>query len=385
VNDRSISLALHVLSFAFFALGTASLSVVGALESISTAMQLSRSAVAMLVPAFAVTFAICAPAIQIFVGHWPRRRLLLSGLIVLALGAAGCAVATSYTTLIAARVLTGIGAAAVSPMVSALGSSIVPPARQGHALAVVFAGMTLASIIGVPFASWCAAMMGWRWMFASIALLAVIAAIGIFLVVKDPSHGQKVRLAHFQQLLLNRSTALGLSVTVLGIAALFTTYTMITPILRVRFSATPQAVSLALFIYGLAGLAGNLVARHLATKWTSQRSVQTALGMLITGFMLLYVAPPWFGFALIVLIPWAVAVDVFAPAQQRRMVEMAPEMRGLVLALNSTALFVGISVGAMLASMVTAHWGLMALPLVSIGLALLAMLSSHFSNVPGKS
>src|SRR5450830_655898 len=86
VKDRSTSLALHVLSFAFFAMGTASLSVVGALESISTSMQVSRSAVAMLVPAFAVTFAICAPAIQIFVGHWPRRRLLLSGLIVLALG-----------------------------------------------------------------------------------------------------------------------------------------------------------------------------------------------------------------------------------------------------------------------------------------------------------
>src|SRR5476649_2523961 len=100
--------------------------------------------------------------------------------------------------------------------------------------------------------------------------------------------------------------------------------------------------------------------------------------MLITGFLLLYIAPAWFGFALIVLIPWAVAVDVFAPAQQRRMVELVPEMRGLVLALNSTALFVGISVGAMLAGMVTAHWGLMALPLVSISLVLLAMLLAHF-------
>jgi DHA1 family inner membrane transport protein len=240
--------------------------------------------------------------------------------------------------------------------------------------------MTLASIIGVPFASWCAAMMGWRWMFASIALLAVFAAIGIILLVKDSSQGHKVLFAHFQLLLLNRSTALGLSVTVLGIAALFTTYTMITPILRVRFYATPQAISLALLIYGLAGLAGNLVARYLATKWTSQRSVQAALGMLMTGFILLYIAPPWLGFALIVLIPWAVAVDVFAPAQQRRMVEMVPEMRGLVLALNSTSLFIGISVGAMLAGMVTAHWGLMALPLTSIGLAFLAMLSSHFST-----
>lgn len=382
MKDRSAALALHVLSFAFFAMGTASLSVVGALESISTSMQLSRSAVAMLVPAFAVAFAICAPAIQILVGHWPRRRLLLTGLIVLALGAAGCAVATSYTILIAARVITGIGAAAVSPMVSALGSSIVPPARQGHALALVFAGMTFASIVGVPLASWCAGMIGWRWMFASIALLALVAAIGIFFLVRDPSRGQQISVAHFRRLLANRSTALGLSVTVLGIASLVTTYTMITPILRVRFSATPQAISLALFIYGLAGLGGNLVARRLAMTWTSQRSVRVALGMLISGFTLLYAVPPWFGFALIVLIPWAVAIDVFAPAQQRWMVEMVPEMRGLVLALNSTALFIGISLGAMLAGMISAQWGLMALPLVSIGLALLAMLASIRSNAP---
>jgi DHA1 family inner membrane transport protein len=98
--------------------------------------------------------------------------------------------------LIAARVLTGFGAALVSPMVSALGVALVPTERQGHALAVVFLGMTMASVVGVPMASWCAATLGWRAMFGAIALLAVLAAILVAVLIDDASHGQAVQVRH---------------------------------------------------------------------------------------------------------------------------------------------------------------------------------------------
>jgi DHA1 family inner membrane transport protein len=112
---------------------------------------LSRAHVALLVPAFAVTFAIGAPVLQVLFGHGRRRTLLLIGLLLMAAGLLGCAAAPAYPLLIAARVLTGFGAALVSPMVSALGVALVPTERQGHALAVVFLGMTMASVVAFPW------------------------------------------------------------------------------------------------------------------------------------------------------------------------------------------------------------------------------------------
>jgi DHA1 family inner membrane transport protein len=374
MSDKSVTTALRVLSLCFFAMGTASLSVVGALQSISSEMGISRSQAALLVPAFALTFAVGAPIMQLAVGHWVRRNLLLGGLITLAIGALGCAVAPNYPLLIAARILTGLGAAAVSPMVSSLAAVLVPPQRQGHALAVVFSGITLASVLGVPLASWCAAALGWRAMFASVAALALAASVLLVLLVQDRSQAEPLRLTHVQQLAGNLPALSGLAITLCGMAALFTTYTMITPILRDRFAASPTAISLALFLYGVAGVTGNRLARYVALKWTSEKSVSVALLLLIAGFLVLYVAPAWFFLALVAFIPWAIAVDIFAPAQQRRMVELVPELRGLVLALNSSALFGGIAVGGFIAGQVVPSMGLMRLPLVSIGLAALSLL-----------
>ena len=374
MSDKSVSTALRVLSLCFFAMGTASLSVVGALQSISSEMGISRSQAALLVPAFALTFAVGAPLMQVAVGHWVRRNLLLGGLVTLAIGALGCAVAPSYPLLIAARIVTGLGAAAVSPMVSSLAAVLVPPQRQGHALAVVFSGITMASVLGVPLASWCAAALGWRAMFASVAALAVAASVLLVLLVQDRSQAEPLRLSHVQQLAGDLPALCGLAVTLFGMAALFSTYTMITPILRDRFAAGPTAISLALFLYGVAGVTGNRLARYVALKWTSEKSVSVALLLLIAGFLVLYIAPAWFFLALLAFIPWAIAVDIFAPAQQRRMVELAPELRGLVLALNSSALFGGIAVGGFIAGQVVPRMGLMRLPLVSIGLAALSLL-----------
>jgi DHA1 family inner membrane transport protein len=373
MSDKSVSLALKVLSLCFFAMGTASLSVVGALESISSALGISRSEAALLVPAFAVTFAAAAPAIQLVAGHWVRRDLLLCGLITLAAGALGCALAPNYPVLVMARILTGLGAAAISPMISSLAAAVVTPERQGHALAVVFSGITMASVVGVPLASWGAAVLGWRLMFAAVAVLALLAALLLVLLVKDRSQAQPMRLAQLRTLLKNGPATSGLAITLLGMAALFTTYTMITPILRDRFAASPAAISFALLLYGVAGILGNRLARYVALKWTSEKSVVVSLLLLVGGFAVLYLAPAWFGMALLALIPWAIAVDIFAPAQQRRLVELVPEMRGLVLALNSSALFGGMALGGYIAGQVVPAWGLMALPLTSIALAAVSL------------
>ncbi len=374
MSELQVSRALRVLALSFFAMGTASLSVVGALDPIASALAISRAQAALLVPAFAVTFAMGAPLLQLAARQWLRRRLLLGGLLMLAIGCAGCAAAPSYTVLLGARVLAGMGAAAVSPMVSSLATTIVPRSRQGHALAVAFSGITLASVLGVPFASWCAAALGWRAMFGAIALLAFAAFALVSVLVKDESRTEPIGVGELRKLLAHGEAMRALAVTLIGMTSLFTTYTMITPILRDRFAAGPDEISAALLLYGLAGVLGNWLARRIALRWTARRSIAAALALLIAGFAVVQFSPGWYALALAGIIPWAVAVDIFAPAQQRYLVELVPGLRGLVLALNSSALFGGMACGGALAGRVVTNYGLGMLAPVSIALALVCLL-----------
>ncbi len=155
MSERTATLSLRILSLAYFTMGTGTLAIVGTLPGIASSMALDRGAVAMLVSVLAITFAVSAPLLQMVAGHRSRRALILSGLLLMAAGSFGTALAPNYTVLFLARVCTGLGAAAIGPVASALGTSLVARERHGHALAVVFSGMTIASVAGweVPWAS----------------------------------------------------------------------------------------------------------------------------------------------------------------------------------------------------------------------------------------
>jgi DHA1 family inner membrane transport protein len=354
-------------------MGTGSLAVVGALPAIASSLALSRGAVAMLVSAFAITFALAAPVLQILLGHLPRRTLILAGLSLMAIGAAASALAPDYAVLLGARIVAGLGAAAIGPVASALGASLAPQRDQGRALAIVFSGMTISSVVGVPLSAWLGQTVGWRPMFAIIGLLTVAAAILVAIYVRDRGAGQRVSPAALAAVLQRPATAAGIAVMVLEMAGLFCTYTMIAPILHDRFGASPEATSFALMTLGVAGIAGNFVARKIAGIWTADRAIAVALSGLTIVFAALYAAPAYFPAAIALIIVWALASDLFMPSQQRRMVELAPGVRGLVLALNSSAIYVGMAAGSFVAGGLYPLFGLSALPLASVGFLALGL------------
>ncbi|WP_158817821.1 MFS transporter [Methylocapsa sp. S129] len=364
--DRSVAVSLRLLSLAYFSMGTGSLAVVGALPSIASSLALNRGAVAMLVSAFAITFALAAPILQMTLGRWQRRTLILTGLALMAIGAAASALAPNYAVLLGARIVAGLGAAAIGPVASALGASLAPPRDQGRALAIVFSGMTISSVVGVPLSAWLGEAVGWRPMFAIIGLLTVAAALLVAHHVRDRGAGQRVRLAQLADILRRPATAGGIAVMVLEMAGMFSTYTMIAPILRDHFGASPEATSFALMTLGVAGVAGNFLARKIAGIWSADRAVAVALFGLIVVFAALYAAPAWYPAAIALIIVWALASDLFMPSQQRRMVELAPEVHGLVLALNSSAIYVGMATGSFVAGGLYPLFGLSALPPASV-------------------
>jgi predicted MFS family arabinose efflux permease len=245
--DKATSRALLLLSLAYFIQGTTYLSIIGAFEFVSAEWQLSPAQTATLVSTFGATFAIAAPVLQMLVGHLPRRTQILVGLSVMAFGTISFVAAPNYPSLFATRIVAGLGAALISPVLSALGSTLVPPSQQGRALAIVVMGVSIATVVGVPASAWIAGYIGPRWLFVVIASLTTVTAGLIACLIRDRSSGGRVSPRQFIKLIQQSSTLSGLSVSLFTVAGIFATYTMIAPIMHDYYGASPAMVSALLF------------------------------------------------------------------------------------------------------------------------------------------
>ena len=367
------SLGLWSLCLAYFAMGTSSIAVVGLVNNMAVDLGVSKPDIAVLITVFALTFALAAPLLQVAAGSLPRRTLLLGGLGVMAAGCLLSALAPTYGGVVAARVLMALGAAAVGPVASGLGAGLVPPERQGHALAVVFGGMTLASVLGLPLTAWLGAQLGWRWMFGGLALLGLLTALAIALLVGDRRAAPSVSLASFGQVFRQPAAAWSVAMSVCHMSAQFSLFALVAPFLQERFGVSPGQLSIALLVGGLSGVAGNLLAGRLGDRLGAPRSLQASvIGMACaSGAMLLLPGLPWLGIAAYGF--WSMSGMGFYAPQQRRLIGLAPELRNLLLAINASALYVGMSLGAAAGSQAWLHLGPGSLPAVALGFTACSM------------
>ena len=358
---------LWSLSLAYFVMGTSSIAVVGLVNNMAADLGVSKPDIAVLITVFAITFALAAPLLQVAAGSLPRRTLLLGGLGVMAAGCLLSAAAPAYGGVVAARVLMALGAAAVGPVASSLGAGLVPPERQGQALAVVFGGMTLASVLGLPLTAWLGALLGWRWMFGGLGLLGLLTALTIALLVGDRRAAPATSLASFGRVFRQRAAAWSVVMSVCHMAAQFSLFALVAPFLQERFGVSPGALSLALLVGGMSGVAGNLLAGRLGDRLGAPLSLRlSVIGMACgsTALLLLPGLPAWgmvaYGF-------WSMSGMSFYAPQQKRLIGLAPDLRNLLLAINASALYVGMSLGAAAGSQAWLHLGPGSLPAVALG------------------
>ena len=374
------TLGLWSLSLAYFSMGTSSIAVVGLVNNMAADLGVSKPDVAVLITGFALTIALAAPLLQVAAGSLPRRTLLLGGLTVMATGCLLSAIAPSYGGVVAARVLMALGAAAVGPVASGLGAGLVPPERQGHALAVVFGGMTLASVLGLPLTAWLGAMLGWRWMFSGLAGISLMTALTIALLVSDRRAAPNTSLASFGQVFRQPAATWSVVMSVCHMAAQFSLFALVAPFLQERFGVSAGQLSIALLVGGVSGVAGNLLAGRFGDHLGAPRSLQiSVIGMACGGVaMLMLPGLPWLGIAAYAF--WSMSGMSFYAPQQKRLIGLAPDLRNLLLAINASALYVGMSMGAAAGSRAWLHlgpWSLPAVALVFIGCSMASFLVSR--------
>ncbi|RFF30901.1 MFS transporter [Enterobacter hormaechei] len=368
--------ALWALSLAYFIQATGSLSVAGSLVPISQEWGISDAQSARLLSIFGLTFALGAPLAQVMFGKFMRRAQVLAGMLVFGLGALIFAIAPDYKVLVASRIVMGLGASLIGPVLIALGAELVAPEERGSAIAMILLGVSMASMVGIPLAAWLATVWGARMLFTLIALVSVLTAGAVFLLVPDVVKGVDIRLRQVGVVLKEGKSLAAFLVVFFITSGVYDMYAFISPMIRDRWQGDASAISIALAVIGAAGIVGDLFVARAARHFSAEHLLVTGLMLLVTDMLLVMLLPAQLSLLYLLLVVWAFSTDLLWPTQQRRIVEISTaETRGISLALTSAFMFCSIGFGSAVASWLYPLSGFYGVMISSVMFLLLALAS----------
>ena len=349
---------LLVLALGMFALGTDSFVIAGVLPEISRTFHVSIGAAGQLTTAYAITYAIMAPLIAALAAHVPRKRMLLISLGIFGIANAMTAWAPDFGVALASRVLAGIGAAMFAPTATGAAATLVSPERRGRALSIVIAGLTVATALGSPMGAVIGGLGDWRWTMASYRRSPLCLALGVWLLLTHVPLPPKITLAQRLSPADPRVT-LTLLCTWLYQSGHFIIYTYFTVVFDRAIGHNALLIGALLVLWGTSGTVSNLIAGRLSDSLGSRKLIVSMLVVLT----LVLISVSWAGASLWTTIPLlivygAVSWGTLAP-QQHRLVAIAPQTAPVVLGLNTSCTYFGVTtagvVGAIGIHAVGAH------------------------------
>ena len=328
-----------------FAIGCGVMVTAGALNDLSQSLQVTAAVGGQLITAAAVAMGVGAPLLAAAMGRWDRRRLLTLALLWFAVGHALSALMPSFGTLLPVRVITMLAAAVFTPQAAAAISVLAPPARRGRAITYIFLGWSLASVLGMPAHSYVAETLGWRWAFALVAVLSIAAAWGVWRALPGGVRPAPMSLRHWGAALSNPLFMAMVAVTALSGAGQFTLFSYFAPYYRQELGASAGSVSFLFLWFGAFGLLGNLLLSRSIDRWGAARCVNFTLALMALSLAAWPLAASVTVMTL-VLVPWALGCFASNSAQQARLSGSTGAFAPALLALNTSAIYLGQAVGA---------------------------------------
>ncbi|WP_164937444.1 MFS transporter [Bradyrhizobium guangxiense] len=374
--------AVLALTAGAFGIGTTEFIIMGLLLQVAADMHVSVPVAGLLISGYALGVFVGAPVLTLATRRMPRKTVLLALMAIFTLGNAACALAPNYELLMAARVLTSLAHGTFFGVGSVVATSLVPDDKRASAIATMFIGLTVATLLGVPFGAWFGLMLGWRAAFWAVTVIGMVAFVVVAVLV--PGHvgnGEKpISLAEEMAVLGRPQVLLGLAMTVFGFAGLFVVFTYIQPILTRFTGFSEAAVSPILLVFG-AGLAiGNVAGGRLADRGLARALTGTlgALAIVLLGLAAV-LSMKILSIALILLLGIAAFATV-APLQLRVLEAAGPSGRTLASSLNIAAFNLGNALGAWAGgATIDRGLGLSALPLVAAGITAIGLLLALWS------
>jgi DHA1 family inner membrane transport protein len=371
--EIGMPLALFALTVGAFGIGVTEFVIMGLLLQVGSDLHVSVPAAGLLISGYALGVFFGAPVLTIATRRLPRKFALLALMAIFTLGNLACALAPTYGALMTARIVTALAHGTFFGVGSILAASLVPADRRASAIAIMFTGLTLATLIGVPFGAWIGLAFGWRATFLCVAAIGVLALIVLTLAVpRDHAPKDLAPLREELAVLRRPQVLLALATTVLSFGSVFAVISYIQPMLVELAGFSKAAVSPILLVFGGGLFIGNLVGGRLADRWPQAALIGT-VGLLAAtlGLMTFGVHDKVWAVAFTGLVGVAAFATV-APLQLRVLEQAGGAGQGLASSLNIAAFNLGNALGAWLGGAVIAHGlGLAVLPvagaLVTVG------------------
>ncbi|WP_346838433.1 MFS transporter [Microbulbifer sp. SAOS-129_SWC] len=378
-------IAILALALSAFAIGTTEFVIVGLVPTIAQDLGVSLPSAGLLVSLYALGVAVGAPVLTALTGRWNRKAVLLSVMTLFTVGNLLAWLAPGYSSLVVARLLTGLAHGVFFAIGSTIATSLVSKDREAGAIALMFTGLTVALVTGVPLGTWIGQHFGWRATFLAVSALGLLALVGSALLV--PGNLKQSAPATLRQqlaVLTQPRLLLVYAMTAVGYGGTFVAFTYLAPILQQVSGFAPGAVGLIMLVYGVSVAVGNIWGGRLADRRGPVRALSLIFAALAAVLALFTATAGNPVTAVLTVLIWGAFAFGNVPGLQVYVVQLAekfaPQAVDVASGLNIAAFNVGIAIGSVLGGAVIEHLTLMDTPWIGALIVLLALFLTLLSG-----
>ncbi|MFJ5157546.1 MFS transporter [Pantoea sp. NPDC088449] len=378
-------LALWALTISAYAIGTTEFVIVGLIPTIAEQLSITLPSAGMLVSIYALGVAVGAPVLTALTGKLARKQLLMGLMVLFTVGNLVAWLAPNYETLVIARLLTGLAHGVFFSVGSTIATSLVSKEKAASAIAIMFGGLTVALVTGVPLGTLIGQHFGWRESFLAVSLLGVIALVASqVLIPRNIAQPPSTTLAQQARVMVNPRLLLIYAITALGYGGVFTAFTFLAPMMQSLAGYSPTAVSMILLGYGISVAIGNIWGGKLADR----RGAIPALTLIFMALAILLMVFQFTASMHIMSLVTVLLMGIFAfanvPGLQVYVVQKAehyaPGAVDVASGLNIAAFNIGIALGSTVGGYIVEHYGLAQTPWVGAVIVLGALLLVRLSG-----
>jgi len=385
------SRALLALAVASFGIGTTEFVIMGLLPDVAHDLRVTIPQAGLLVTGYALGVVFGAPILAVATARLDRRRALLLLIGIFILGNCLCAIAPSYALLMGARIVTAFSHGAFFGLGAVVAANVVPLRKRSHAIALMFTGLALANVLGVPFGTALGQAAGWRTTFWVVVGIGIVASLTLYAWLPRGTTSSGAGLMQETRTLGRGQVLLAMLISVLASASLFSVFTYITPILENVTRESPHQVTWMLLLFGVGLTFGNFLGGRLG-DWRLMPSVIAIFILLIVVLSVLTVTSHIAWLAGTTILVWGVLAFALVSPLQMQVVNEASGAPNLASTLNQGAFNLGNAAGAFAGELaLTDGVSYGNIPWIGAGLAALGLAFSLLSHlldrralVPGK-
>ncbi len=338
---------LYLFALVNLVIGTGAFVTAGILKPISDALQVSIPAAGQAMTTYALATALLVPIALVLTGRLRRKLAMQIALAVFTAGNVVCVFASTLPMLLTGRVLMGIGAM-FTPLAAGLAVAMVAPAKRGQALAIVFLGVSLAYVVGLPLGAWLGFRYDWHAPIMVIAVASALALLAITTLVPRDMQGPGVNFDGLKVIARVPAVRWTLLFTLLYFTSIFSVFSYIGPVQQALNPMSTEQLSITLAMFGLSGVAGTLIGGWANDRFGSQPTLRVQIMLLMTTMVVLPFTQGSYALTVLAFVLWGTAGFGMMAPQQSRLAVVSPQNAPLLLSLNTSMLYLGTALGAAL-------------------------------------